>query len=320
MKLIPFIILLTAGVAGLYFTQPNNAAVNPVLGDTSYEVMFGENVPSDLDEKTRIRIHLAYVEQLLRKKDTQHLSPELREKRMQAISLLHSYWQGGQFPSNYDYPNERKPCFRDKNNQICAVGFLIQQTGHEALVQEIEASENYATIYEMTNPKLLKWVAQSGLTLEECAMIQPTYYTPVNSNANYIPPAYAISSSAISGVGLSTSLINLSQLKTSSKHGWIMPSIGIASGISQTLLGSFNYNRNVAYQGWLEMYPEIPKRHQNLSMFNIAFGTFTTVFNTYALVYQLRNKKKRKDISLNLYGFQTPTNEVNIGFRLTKQF
>lgn len=320
MKVIPFIIILAAGITGLYFSHPTDIGINPVLGDKSYEELYGESAPADLDEQARIRIHLAYVEKVLRKKDTRHLSPALQEKRAQATSLLHTYWQNGEFPSNYDYPNERKPCFRDKHDQICAVGYLVQQTGNEALVREIESTENYATIYEMTNPKLIEWVNQSGLTLEECAMIQPTYSTPIESDPDYVPTGYAISSSVLSGVSLSTSLINLKQLQTPQKHGWIMPSIGIASGVSQTLIGSLNYNRQFPANGWIGMYPEPHKRHQNLSLFNIAFGTFTTAINTYALVKQVNHRKKRSDISFNLYGFQSPTNEVNVGFRLTKQF
>lgn len=319
MKILPFIIALSAGIVGLYFSQPSTDEINPVLGNESYEVLFGENVPSDLDEQTRIRIHLAYVEQLLRKKDLSHLSPELQSKRAHAISLLHTYWQNGQFPSNYDYPNERKPCFRDKNNQICAVGYLVQQTGNEALVREIESTENYATIYEMTNQQLLEWVKQSGLTLEECAMIQPTYGSQMPLyNEKYVPAGYAISSSALSGIGLSTSLISMSNLKTPQQHGWVVPSIGIASGISQVTLGSIQYNRG--YPSYWGYYYGTNVRNQNVSMFNIAFGTFTTAFNTYALVQQLRHRKHRKDISFNVYGFQTPSNEINVGFHLTKTF
>ncbi|MFK7784655.1 MAG: hypothetical protein AB8B56_06060, partial [Crocinitomicaceae bacterium] len=227
------------------------------------------------------------------------------------------YWRTAEFPSNYDYPDQRKPCFRDKNDQICAVGYLVQQTGNEDLVKGIEATENYATIYEMTNSKLADWVDQSGLTLEECAMIQPTYGAPITSDPDYIPPAYAISSSAISGIGLSTSLISLSNLKTSQKNGWIAPTIGMASGISQITLGAFNYNRHYYSDSWY-YYPN--KRNQNLSMFNIAFGTFTTVFNTYALVQQIRGKKKRSDLSWNVFGYQSPNKEVALGFNLVKRF
>lgn len=320
MKIIPFLIVIAAGIAGLYFTQSSEDGINPILGNESYEVTFGSEVPSDLNEKERIQIHLAYVENLLLKKDIRHLSKELQENRKTAISLLHTYWRNGEFPSNYDYPNERKPCFRDKNNQICAVGYLVQQTGNEDLVASIEATENYATIYEMTNPKLIEWVEQSGLTLKECAMIQPTYSAPQETDENYIPPGFAISSSAISGIGLSTSLISLSNLKTPQKNGWIAPTIGITSGLTQVTLGAINYNREFPQNYWISSYPTVHHRHQNLSMFNIAFGTFTTAFNTYALIQQIRGKKSRNDLSWNVFGYQSPNNDISVGFNLVKRF
>lgn len=320
MKIIPFIIVIAAGVAGLYFTQQPTTEINPVLGDESYHAMYGAEVPSDLSEQKRIRIHLAYVEQLLSRKDVSHLSPTLRENRRKAITLLNKYWRKGEFPSNYDYPGERKPCFRDKHDQICAVGYLVQQTGHEDVVKSIEATENYSTIYEMTNPELLEWVKLSGLTLEECAMIQPTYNSYYVPNPDYIPADYAISSSALTGIGFSTSLISMVNLKTPSKNGWIAPTIGIASGVGQITLGALNYNRNNCSNDWYCYYPTVQKRHQNLSMFNIAFGTFTTAFNTYALIQQIRGKKKRNDLSWNVFGYQSPSKDVTLGFNLIKRF
>ena len=95
MKAIPFLIVIAAGIAGLYLNRPSQDVINPVLGNQSYEVTFGTEVPSDLNEKERIQIHLAYVEQLLLKKDVSHLSPELRKNRKKAIDLLNRYWRNG---------------------------------------------------------------------------------------------------------------------------------------------------------------------------------------------------------------------------------
>lgn len=319
MKLLPYIIALTAGIAGLYLSKSPAQGINPIIGDQSYYAIYHTSVPTDLSEKERIQIHLSYVEELLIKKDVSHLSPKLRENRQKAIKLLHSYWKKGEFPSNYDHPGERKPCFRDRNNQICAVGYLVQQTGNEDLVKSIEATENYSTIYEMTNPELIAWVEQSGLTSKECAMIQPTYGAPIASDPDYVPAGYAISSSALSGIGLSTSLISLGNMKTPQKNGWIVPSIGMASGIGQITLGAINYNRQFPTDFW-GYSSTIHPRHQNLSMFNIAFGTFTTAFNTYAFIQQLRGKKSRSDLSWNVYGYQSPSNDVTVGFNLVKRF
>lgn len=321
MKILPYIIALIAGIGGFYFSKSPSTGINPILGDESYCVQFGTEVPSDLSEKERIQIHLSYVEKLLRKKDVSSLSPKLRENRQKAIELLHDYWISGEFPSNYDYPNQRKPCFRDRKNQICAVGYLVQQTGNEDLVKAIESTENYSTIYEMTNPELLEWVKQSGLTLKECAMIQPTYSAPIEADPTYVPTGYAISSSAISGIGLSSTLISLGNLKTPKKFGWIVPTVGIISGMSQITLGAVNYNREFPVDPWgWNTYPVVHRRHQNLSLFNIGFGTFTTAFNMYALIQQRRGIKSRSDLSWNVYGFQSKSNDYTVGFHLIKRF
>jgi hypothetical protein len=151
-------------------------------------------------------------------------------------------------------------------------------------------------------------------------MIQPAYEAPLESNPDYIPTGYAISSSALSGIGLSTSLISLGNLNNSQQNGWIAPSIGMVSGISQITLGAINYNREFPVNYWLSYTDQIHKRHQNLSMFNIAFGTFTTAFNGYAFIQQLRGKKSRSDLSWNVYGYQSPSSEVTLGFHLVKRF
>lgn len=319
MKIIPLIVVLAAGIAGFFLSESPIQGVNPILGDESYHQLYHSEVPKNMNEQKRIQIHLAYVEQLLMSKDVSNLSPPLRENRSEAIALLHAYWKKGEFPSNYDYPGERKPCFRDKKDRICAVGYLVQQTGHESVVEAIESTQNYATIYEMTNADLSKWVAKSGLTLEECAMIQPTYAAPPESDPNYIPTGYAISSSAISGIGLSTTLMSMGNLKTPKKFGWIAPSIGMVSGITQITLGAINFNREFPYNPW-GSYPTLHQRHQNLSLFNIGFGTFTTAFSSYAFIQQLRGKKKRTDVSWNVYGFQSPSKDYSFGFNLVKQF
>jgi hypothetical protein len=320
MKTLSFIIILIAGITGFFLPVEPIQGVNPILGDKSYHQLYHSEVPKNFTEQKRIQIHLAYVENLLMQADVSRLSPELRKNRSEAIALLHAYWKKGEFPSNYDYLGERKPCFRDKNDRICAVGYLVQQTGNELLVEAIEATQNYATIYEMTNADLSKWVATSGLTLKECAMIQPTYSTPPENDPNYIPTAYALSSSAISGIGLSTTLISMGNLKTPTKFGWITPAVGITAGISQLTIGAINYNRQFPNDAWGWGSSSIYKRHQNLSMFNVGFGTLTTALNSYALFQQLRGKKKRTDLSWNVYGFQSPKKDYSFGFNLIKQF
>jgi hypothetical protein len=153
-----------------------SSPVNAILGDQSYQFFFGKNPDGHTSETLRISTHLRYVELYLRSVSTFHLSDEVRKSRMHLLDLLHTYRMEGRFPSNNGYGKGRRPCFIDRNGNICAVGYLVEQTAGRALAQEINASAQYAHIMEMQNvTELTEWVKHSGLTLLECAMIQPEY-------------------------------------------------------------------------------------------------------------------------------------------------
>jgi len=175
--------------------------VNPILGDISYESKFG-NEPDATTDNNLIKTHLEYVENLLRNIDISNLSNELQIKRRHLLNLLHDYWTNGVFPKNYDYAAQRIPCFIDKDGNICAVGYLVEQTTSRQAADEINSKHKYDELLAMNDETVDNWVLTSGLTKEECAMIQPTYGpTPVYTY-NHITPAYGISSSIIGGLNL----------------------------------------------------------------------------------------------------------------------
>lgn len=159
------------------FFQPENTAVEPVnnvIGDVSYVVKFGEMPTAQTDDKLRIQTHLEYVENQLRQADISNLTATQRQNRATILDVLHQYWTNGQFPKN-DYFAARKSVFIDKQNTHCAVGFLIKATEGEALTQRINAKYQFASIYDIKMAEVAKWAATYGLTIDECAMIQPTY-------------------------------------------------------------------------------------------------------------------------------------------------
>jgi hypothetical protein len=162
--------------------------VNAVLGDESFVKTFGTAPTAYTNETLRIRTHLAYVERLLRQKDCSSLTPAQRARRAVMLDKLHEYWLAGRFPVNEAYPNERRPCFIDRFGSICAVGYLIEQSAGRELAERINARHQYEYIATMTMPALAAWVATSGLTKEECAMIQPgyscySYFSPSSTSA-----------------------------------------------------------------------------------------------------------------------------------------
>ena len=149
--------------------------INPIIGDVSYVEKFGCLPDQYTDEDLRIQTHLSYVENLLRQKDVSYLPAELQERRIQLLDHLRDYWQGGIFPRNFDYYQTRKPCFIDRNNTICAVGYLVEQTAGRKVAEEINRNHQYDFVFEMEDPAVDAWIATSGLSKTECAMIQPDY-------------------------------------------------------------------------------------------------------------------------------------------------
>jgi hypothetical protein len=127
-----------------------------------------------LSEEGWISLHLSLVEQTLRARKTLHLNPIQQANRVHCLDILHRYWQEGNFPINEDYAT-RTPIFIDKHNNFCAVGFLIKETGNEAISRMIASKTNLAYVREMNYPELGLWAKENGFTVDELAWIQPAY-------------------------------------------------------------------------------------------------------------------------------------------------
>lgn len=122
-----------------------------------------------------IQDHLAHAEATLRARDVSHLTPELRAARAANLDLLHDYWTAGVFPRNTDFPGHRLPYFIDREGVPCAMAHLVIASGFSTEASAISRRENNAYIHDMQSPELGAWIAQSGLTLDEAAFVQPGY-------------------------------------------------------------------------------------------------------------------------------------------------
>jgi len=312
-------IILTISVATIFLAfnktlVDKSQLVNPILGDFSYESKFGHKPDATTDNNLRIITHLEYIENLLRSKDVSNLSAELKTKRKHLLDLLHNYWTNGIFPKNYDFADQRKPCFIDKDGTICAVGYLVEQTTSRQVADEINSKHKYDELLAMNNQIVDKWVLTSGLTKEECAMIQPAYGpTPVYSN-NYISPAYGISSSIIGGLNLSLNIINGIQLGKGATNKTV-PIIGLITGAGQIALGFAMFPKEQMTWGGSSYTNESQK---TLSMVNIGLGTTTMILSAWNLI----NNRKPKDklTKWNIYSFPTQNNNTGIAFSLTRRF
>ncbi len=173
------VVVLSASASAAHVSDASPVAppinsVNLVLGDISFVDTFGRLPNADDAELLRLRTHLAYVEARLRETDVSHLSQDQRVARGRILDRLHEYTQAGAFPTNYDLPG-RRPCFIDRDGNICAVGYLVERSAGREVAETINAQYQYASIDQIDTPILDGWLEQFGLTRLEAAMIQPAY-------------------------------------------------------------------------------------------------------------------------------------------------
>ncbi|MBD1903772.1 DUF928 domain-containing protein [Trichocoleus sp. DQ-A3] len=160
-------------------TLPNHSPVEEAALTIAHQI-----------EDIRIRRHLRSVEHQLRTISSKIKLKTINPLRLRYLDLLHEYWVRGQFPRNYSLPHQTTPCFIDRDGQVCAVAYLLIATGYSDLAYQIAERANKAYITEMRFPALDKWVAKSGLTLSELALIQPAYhYCNIPSSQINSPPA-----------------------------------------------------------------------------------------------------------------------------------
>lgn len=157
-----------AGYAPLY-------SINPILGDASWINAYGELPGTGTPEKERIACHLMYAADVLSSASPDHLSNDQRANRAHLLRLLRDYAHAGVFPENTEIEGGRRPCFIDDAGNICAVGYLVEQTLGREVAEQINTQFQYAAIDEMNLDFLGDWMARFGVTLRELAIIQPTY-------------------------------------------------------------------------------------------------------------------------------------------------
>lgn len=148
--------------------------INPVIGNASFVLAYGRAPTVDDPAALRIQTHLAFVEARLRARDVSALPPAARAMRARLLDELHGYWRTGQFPAS-DTPAGELPVFIDRRGVRCAVGLLVERTAEAGLVEAIDRRYHHARIAQIDAPRFAAWIASSGFTRDELAMIQPAY-------------------------------------------------------------------------------------------------------------------------------------------------
>lgn len=285
--------------------------VNPMIGDLSFLRVHGR-MPTDADANDlRVRTHLAYAEQLLRTRDVSHLPAEQQASRRQALDNLHDYWTAGIFPRNYDHAGQRRPCFIDRDGRICAVGYLIEQTAGREVAEQINSTHQYDRILGMHDATVDGWIAQSGLSKTECAIIQPTYGPPPSED--FISPGSAVASSGFTGLNATFVGLNGLQILRGAKPSKALAIASFVGGAGQIALGIATYPKpNDSWGG-----PYINESQQKLSMLNIGVGTSSIVMGIANLAMK-RPDAKPKSTTWNIYGYPAGQQQVGLGFRFSK--
>ena len=122
---------------------------------------------------------LADVEARLRARDVSAWSADLQAERARNLDRLHEYRTRGAFPRNTEHPGQCAPYFIDHGSRACAVGHLMIESGYAWLAEQIARDENNDLLVDIDNASLTEWLARSGLTADEHALIQPCYEMPV---------------------------------------------------------------------------------------------------------------------------------------------
>lgn len=99
----------------------------------------------------------------------------LAEERLANVRRLHRYQRRGLFPINQHVADRAAPVFVDNYDTACAVGHLMRESGWGEEVAAIQAENNLVYVTDVSDGPVVEWVAASGLTQEEAAIIQPAY-------------------------------------------------------------------------------------------------------------------------------------------------
>ena len=172
-----------------------------------FEVVI-KDLESDVEQKLLLAL-AEYETQFgsLEAKEREPKLAQLRKARQRQIELLLEYKDRGQFPQN-EIGKTAKPIFVDSNGTHCAVGYLMHRAGDDSLVQSIVDQDNFVLIEGITDDSALAWIASSGLTIREAAMIQPAYPPPPIQFTldNFQDPEFEarIDGMAVSDLSLST--------------------------------------------------------------------------------------------------------------------
>lgn len=233
--------LLTVFVlAAVLAASPTDPGKEPRSGTTGLDAW-------QRGEVARIRDHLAGAERLLLSVDVSSLTPAQQAARAHNIELLRDYREHGAFPRNIHFADAREPYFVDDRGVLCAMAYLIAQSGRRDIVERVRSTRNNARIRELADdPVLVAWLKEAGLTVAEAARVQPAYGGPTDA----LSPVYAAASAGFTIVNAAGLIWNARRGQAARSTGFLalaggtggvlLGASGIGDGPATTLLGVWN--------------------------------------------------------------------------------
>jgi len=249
-------------------------------------------------ETTRIRTRLAAVEQQLRQTDVSRLTSAQRAARARNLDVLHEYWVRAVFPKNTDFPGQMMPYFVDRYGTRCAMAYLIEQSGHGDLVARVAATNNNARIRDLkSDPELVAWLRDNGLTAAEAAHIQPQYGPPpLPVPVQTASEGYKTTTGVAVGVNVGSVVLNAAQIGFGARGNGLL---GIVTGAAGMGAGMSNLNHS--------------GQRFNLGLLNTGIGAASLVLGVYRFAGAPR-AQPRASVAPWIGGATSPGVTVNVTF------
>ena len=151
-------------------------------------------------ETQRVAEHFVRAGQIVSERDASQLDGAQQLVRQLILEEVARYGAARQFPKNHD-SEAMRATFIDAQGTPCAMAHLLEFGGAGELATRISQETNHALVPQLAErPEFAEWLSAAGLTVEEAAIIQPSYAC-VNaadcvcgrtSNAGSVVPAKAV--------------------------------------------------------------------------------------------------------------------------------
>lgn len=195
---------------------------------------------SDSARTARVHAHFDSVLAELQSRDHDDLPSDQRARRARLISALRAYDARGEFPNNYDFPEQPTPYFVDRHTGVrCAVAHLLESTGRHDIVERVAATDNNVRVAELSgDTAFVAWLDAQGFTLAEAGRIQPSYEGS-RSGGSVSPVAIvAVVGGSVLTVGSSVGTSMWNATGNSDGHNQFGNVLGVVSGALTSILGA----------------------------------------------------------------------------------